>query len=139
VAAASTRSIRTLAWLGDALFELEVRTRLSRRGDYPTERLDAMKASIVRAEAQSELLAQMTDELSEAEQDVVARARNATPPSGRGRRDTRAYREATGLEALVAWWRATGADDRFEALVAPRLETEIDQALVRDRKRPRRG
>ncbi len=36
-------SVRTLAWLGDAEFEREVRLRLARRGDYSTDRLNAMK------------------------------------------------------------------------------------------------
>jgi rhodanese-related sulfurtransferase len=32
------RSVRTLAWLGDAEFEREVRLRVARRGDFPTDR-----------------------------------------------------------------------------------------------------
>lgn len=133
------RSIRTLAWLGDARFELEVRRRLSARGDYPTERLDAMKASLVRAEAQAELLAEIDDELTDDERAVVSRGRNATPSGSRGRRDTRAYREATGLEALLAWWAEDPACRRFADVVAPRLEAAIDEAVERGAQKPRRG
>ena len=70
------RSIRTLAWLGDAEFEREVRLRLARRGDYPTDRLHALKARVVCAEAQAELLAAIEPELDEHEAGVVRRGRN---------------------------------------------------------------
>ena len=70
------RSIRTLAWLGDAEFEREVRLRLALRGDYPTDRLHAMKARIVCAEAQAELLAALEPELDDDEAGVVRRGRN---------------------------------------------------------------
>ena len=136
------RSIRTLAWLGDARFELEVRRRLAARGDYPTDRLDAMKAAVVRAEAQAGLLSAIEAELDEQERAVAGRARNAgLPSSARGHRSTRAYRDATAFEALVAWWDLGEAEHhaRFEALVVPRLEAAIDAALARDADRPRRG
>jgi ribonuclease III family protein len=136
------RSIRTLAWLGDARFEVEVRRRLAARGDYPTDRLDVMKAGVVRADAQAQLLASIEGELEPAELDVAARARNAAlPASARGKRNTRAYREATAFEALVAWWDLgpPPARTRFDALVGPRLDAAIDAAIARDAARPRRG
>lgn len=127
-----TRSLRTLAWLGDAEFEREVRLRLSRRGDYPTDRLDKWRARIVNAEAQAELLARLIDGqlLLEPELAVVRRARNTSVRGGgRGRRDVRAYRQATALEALIAWWLCAGEHARFEQLLAPEIELRID-ALV---------
>jgi ribonuclease-3 family protein len=127
------RSIRTLAWLGDAEFEREVRLRLALRGDYPTDRLHAMKARIVCGEAQAELLASLEPELDDDEAGVVRRGRNVNlKASGRGVRDVRAYRAATGLEALVAYWcfGDPGVRGRFEALVVPRLEAAIDAVLA---------
>ncbi|MCY0988436.1 hypothetical protein OV203_14995 [Nannocystis sp. ILAH1] len=127
------RSIRTLAWLGDAEFEREVRLRLALRGDYPTDRLHAMKARIVCAEAQAELLAAIEPELDDDEAGVVRRGRNVNlKASGRGVRDVRAYRAATGLEALVAYWcfGDPAVRGRFEALVVPRLEAAIDAVLA---------
>lgn len=126
------RSIRTLAWLGDAEFEREVRLRLSRRGDYPTDRLHAIKAKVVCAEAQAELLAEIEADLDEAEAGVVRRGRNVSlKSSGRGVRNVRAYRAATGLEALIAHWCLGEAEARarFDQLVAPRLERAIDLAF----------
>ena len=136
------RSIRTLAWLGDAEFEREVRIRLALRGDYPTERLDAYKARIVCAEGQARLLASIEDALTEPEQAVVRRGRNASlKPAGRSQRNTRAYRAATDLEALLAFWAYGSANDRsrFDELVLPRLDAMIDATIAELGRRPRRG
>ena len=136
------RSIRTLAWLGDAEFEREVRLRLARRGDYPTDRLHAMKALVVCAEAQAELLASIEPALDEVEAGVVRRARNLNVKNGgRGVRSTRDYRSSTALEALVAHWCMFTAEGRprFDALIAPWLEARIDAAIAAASRAPRRG
>jgi len=136
------RSIRTLAWLGDAFFEDEVRVRVALRGDYPIDRLDAIKAAVVRAESQAALFGELAPELDEAEQALARRARNATPPAGaRGRRTTQDYRIATALEALVAHWRLLGDEGRtrLDALLGPRLDVLIDAAVERHAKRIKRG
>ncbi|MGB1016593.1 MAG: ribonuclease III domain-containing protein [Nannocystaceae bacterium] len=132
------RSIRTLAWLGDAEFEAEVRRRLALRGDYPTQRLNTVKATLVRAEAQAAFLEAIENQLDPREVDVIARGRNAShKASGRSHRNARAYRAATAFEALIAVWRYTDWT-RFETLVAPELERAIDRAIEVGA-RPRRG
>ncbi len=136
------RSVRTLAWLGDAIFEDEVRMRVARRGDYPIDRLDAIKAAVVRSEAQAQLLVDIEPELDEAELALARRARNTAPPAGaRGRRTTKDYRSATALEAVVAHWRLLGDEGRarLDAVLAPRLERLIDAAVERHARRLRRG
>ena len=79
-------------------------------------------------------------ELDEGEQRVVRRARNAQTGGGR-RADARAYRAATGLEALVAHWAygGPGGQERFEAVLVPALEKQIDASFERLLARPRRG
>lgn len=125
------RSIRTLAWLGDVEFEREVRLRLSRRGDYPTDRLDKLRARIVKAEAQAALLAELVEGgvLRDDELGVVGRARNTAVNRTGARRGIREYRAATALEALIAWWIVGGEAQRFEALIIPAIEARID-ALI---------
>lgn len=125
------RSIRTLAWLGDVEFEREVRLRLSRRGDYPTDRLDKLRAQIVRAEAQAALLAELLEAglLRDDELGVVGRARNTAVHRTGARRGIREYRAATALEALIAWWIVGGEAQRFEALIIPAIEAQIDALL----------
>ena len=129
------RSVRTLAWLGDAEFEREVRLRSALRGDYPTERLDAVKAMVVCAPAQAALLERIIPELDDDEQAVVRRARNTRPPPSARRRgsEARTYRAATALEALVAVWHlgdGTGTQ-RFTDVLVPALEQAIDDAFQR--------
>jgi len=137
----ATRSVRTLAWVGDALFEQRVRVRVAMRGDFPIDRLDAIKAAVVRAERQAALLEVITAELDDAEASVVRRARNTSPPSSaRGRRGMQCYRAASALEALVAAWSTTEAGlARLESVLGPPLEAAIDEAVAALAKRTRRG
>ena len=135
----AARSIRTWAWLGDALFELHVRAHLAARGDLPTDRLDAIKTRLVRSESQAALLRAVDPQLDEDERAVVRRARNAAPGSSRGRGDTRTYRDATAFEALVAHWLLGPAPGRFTATVLPALDAAVDQAWHAHRHAPRRG
>jgi ribonuclease-3 family protein len=135
------RSIRTLAWIGDAHFERELRLRLAGQGDFPTQRLDRARAMVASAKGQAALLATIEDELDDDESAIVRRGRNAElSGGGRAQRDIKAYRAATGLEALVAFWalRGQAGRDRFEAVLAPPLERAIEQAIARSRA-PRRG
>ena len=139
-AALLQRSIRTLAWLGDAAFERDVRWRISRRGDHPVDRLDAIKADVVCAPAQARLLEAIEPDLDEAEAAVVQRGRNAKTTTVRGRKDVQSYRSSTGFEALVARWALIeGGWSRYEALVVSLLEPAIDEATARRSKKPRRG
>lgn len=126
------RSVKTLAWLGDAEFEREVRLRLARRGDYSVDRLDKARARIVNAGAQAELLAELlaAGVLDEAEEVVVRRGRNtALRGAGHRRGTVREYRAATALEALMAWWLLGGQRARFEALIIPAIEARVDAQL----------
>jgi ribonuclease-3 family protein len=134
------RSIRTLAWLGDAEFEREVRRRVASRGDYPADRLDAIKSEVVCAGAQAALFEEIAPRLDDAERALARRARNAAAPT-RGRRSAKGYRRATALEALMAVWSLGGPAGRarFEALLAPHLEAAIDAAVVKKAQRVRRG
>ncbi|HWB75369.1 MAG TPA: ribonuclease III domain-containing protein [Nannocystaceae bacterium] len=140
-AALTGRSVRTQSWIGDAVFELQVRTRVALRGDFPVDRLDAIKAEVVRAESQAALLEAVLPALDDDEAAVVRRARNTTPPnSARGRRAMQSYRAASALEALIArWWLVEGGDARFEALLGPQLDAAITRAVELRASKPKRG
>ena len=137
----ATRSVRTLAWVGDALFEQQVRARVALRGDFPVDRLDAINAAVVRAERQAGLLEAIVGELDDAEAALVRRARNTTPPSSaRGRRGMQSYRAASALEALVALWSTSEPGlARLAAVLMPQVELAIDEAVAAFGKRLRRG
>ena len=105
-----------LAYLGDSLYDLYVRERLIARGGRVKE-LHRRAISLVCAHAQSEALARVQDMLSDAEKDVVRRARNAhqNPPKNA---DPGEYHHATALEALIGWLYVTGQRDRMNDVLA---------------------
>ena len=104
-----------LAWLGDALYDLYVREHLVARGG-KVRALHREAISFVCAHAQAEALSRIADALTEAESDVVRRARNAhqTPPKNA---DPGEYHHATALEALIGWLYVTGQGDRMNELL----------------------
>ena len=104
-----------LAYLGDALYDLYVREHLVAKGG----RVRAMHReaiSLVCAHAQAQALSRGADALTDAERDVVRRARNAhqSPPKNA---DAGEYHHATALEALIGWLYVTGQKDRMNAVL----------------------
>ena len=105
-----------LAYLGDSLYDLYVREHLIAKGG----RVRAMHReaiSLVCAHAQSEALSRIADGLTEAEKDVVRRARNAhqSPPKNA---DPGEYHHATALEALIGGLYVTGQRERMNEVLA---------------------
>lgn len=90
-----------LAYLGDAVYELYVR----RCYLLPPKRLQAYHNQVVaqvRAETQARHLQTLQPALTEAEQEIVRRARNAAS-KGPKRVDPALYQQATGFEALLGY------------------------------------
>ena len=90
-----------LAWLGDAVWELDQRQRLC-GGPARSQDLHRVTVGAVRASAQARALQRLEGWLTASELDVVRRGRNR---AGRGPRsgDAAAYGQATGFEALLGW------------------------------------
>ena len=108
-----------LAYLGDSLYDLYVREHLIARGGR-VRALHRDAVHLVCAHAQSEALSRVEGLLTEAEADVVRRARNArqTPPRNA---DAGEYHRATALEALVGYLYVTGNRDRMNAILSAAL------------------
>ncbi len=105
-----------LAYLGDAVYELYVRSYLIEREG---RRRDLTRAAsrLVSAAAQSRILAALEPALTEAERDVVRRGRNANigqAPRGTPLAD---YRRATGLECLFGYLLRQGEPQRLAELL----------------------
>ena len=90
-----------LAWLGDAVWELHQRQKLV-HCEGSTSALHRQNVALVRAEAQSNALAQLEPLLQPDELDLVRKGRNA---AGRGprRSDPGIYGRASGFETMVGW------------------------------------
>lgn len=103
-----------LAYIGDAVYELFVRGLFL----MPPKRIQAFHQQVVnqvRAEQQAHQVSQLMPFLTEAEQALLRRGRNA---SSRGPRrvDTQIYQQATGFEALVGYLYLTNPDRLAELL-----------------------
>ena len=90
-----------LAYIGDAVFELYVRTRFlmppKRMADYHSQ-----VVTQVRAESQAIHLATLLPYLSESEKEILRRGRNATLAKPR-RMSRHIYKQASGLETLIGY------------------------------------
>ena len=104
-----------LAFLGDTIYDFYVRRRLLVTGG-PMKQLQRAARRRVCAHAQSTALEKIIHLLSQEEQDVVRRARNAKqhPPKNA---DPAEYQRATGLEALLGWLYVQGREERIEQLM----------------------
>ena len=112
-----------LAYLGDSLYDLYVREHLIAKGGR-VRAMHRQAISLVCAHAQSEALGRIMDELTDAERDVVRRARNAhqSPPKNA---DAGEYHHATALEALIGWLYVTGQRDRMNGILKRALPDDI--------------
>jgi len=103
----------TLAYLGDAVYELWVRTHLMELGHEKVKELHKQAISYVRAGTQARLLHVLLPELDEVEQQVVLRGRNAKGGHPKNV-DVVTYRHATAFESLVGYWHLNGKIDRMQ-------------------------
>jgi ribonuclease-3 family protein len=106
----------TLAYLGDAVFELYVRARLVRESAAPAGKLHRQAVRRVRACAQAEAVRRCLSLLTAEEAEVVRRGRNAHPSSPR-RSGSADYHYSTGFEALLGYLYLTGRDERLHELM----------------------
>ncbi len=111
-----------LAYMGDAVYEVLVRTRVMNRGSMQVNKMHKKSASLVKAEAQARIIQALQEELTEEETAVYKRGRNAHSASSAKNASIRDYRMATGFEALVGYLYLTGQYERLLKLVHDGLE-----------------
>lgn len=111
-----------LAYMGDAVYEVLIRTRVMNRGSMQVNKMHKKSASLVKAEAQAGMIQALQEELTEEETAVYKRGRNAHSASSAKNASIRDYRMATGFEALVGYLYLTGQYERLLKLVHDGLE-----------------
>lgn len=113
----------TLAFLGDGVYELFVREYLVSKGSCPVKKLHSRAVELVRCEAQSKALSgDLWPLLTEEEQAVVLRGRNAHVGHVPKNAEVGDYHAATALEALFGYLYLKGETDRLRQLFAVILE-----------------
>jgi len=114
----------TLAYIGDAVFELAVRSRLvlSDRRKIRDVHLDTVAR--VKASSQARLVRGLFDELLPREQELVRWGRNAKSPVPR-HADAGDYRMSTGFETLLGYLYLHGDSERIDYLLNRALQLEL--------------
>ncbi len=103
----------TLAYLGDAVYELWVRTHMLELGHEKVKELHKQAVSYARASTQARILRALLPDLNEVEQQVVLRGRNAKGGHPKNV-DVVTYRHATAFESLVGYWHLNRQNDRMQ-------------------------
>jgi ribonuclease III family protein len=102
-----------LAYLGDAVFELLVRTKIVKETNMSVNNLHKKAKSLVKAEAQAKMYHSIIDVLTEDELRVLKRGRNAKSFTSSKNASISDYRHATGVEALFGYLFLKGETERM--------------------------
>ena len=109
-----TYSPLTLAYIGDGIFDLVIRSIVVGRGNTRANELHHRTSHIVKAHTQAEMAEKLLPVLTETENDIYRRGRNAKSPTMAKNATMSDYRKATGFEALMGYLYLT---DLFERIV----------------------
>lgn len=112
-----TYSPLTLAYIGDAVYDLIFRTAVVQRGNTSAHKLHIQTTQYVKAPAQARLVEAVMEELSEEEFTVYKRGKNAKPYTMAKNATIGEYKKATGLEALVGYLYLTDQMERALELI----------------------
>lgn len=117
-----TYSPLTLAYIGDAIFDVVVRSILVNKGNTAVNKLHQRASSVVKAPTQAMMAAALMDDFTEEEADWYRRGRNSKPHTKAKNATTMDYLEATGFEAVMGYLYLTGDMDRICELVHRGIE-----------------
>ncbi len=92
-----------LAYIGDTVYEIFIRTLIVSRGNAPVHKLHRQSVHYVKAKAQSDVIHRISEFLNDEELDVVRRGRNAKSGTVPKNADITEYKYATGFESLLGY------------------------------------
>ena len=117
-----TYSPLTLAYIGDGIFDVVIRSIVVGRGNTPVNQLHHKTSHIVKAHSQSMMAEVLLDEMTDTEKDIYRRGRNAKSHTMAKNATVMDYRSATGFEALMGYLYLTDEMDRILELISIALE-----------------
>lgn len=123
-----TFSPLTLAFVGDCIYDLVIRTVLVEKGNRSASSLHKQKSTMVKAEAQAQMMGVLLSELTLEEEAVYRRGRNAKSYTTAKNASVGDYRKATGFEALMGYLYLQNQSERMLILIKSGLE-KIEKAL----------
>lgn len=111
-----------LAYIGDSIFDLVVKTKIVAAGNTQVNKMNRVASSIVKAESQSKMIGYLEDKLTEEEESVYKRGRNAKSYTSAKNASISDYRRATGFEALMGYLYLSGRYERMCELIKDALD-----------------
>jgi ribonuclease III family protein len=126
----NTYSPLALAYIGDGIYDLIIRTMVVERGNTAPAKLHQRTSKLVCAAAQSEMIKVLQPLLTEEELDVFRRGRNAKSVTMAKHASMSDYRRATGFEALMGYLYLNDQIDRILELVTIGLKETQEGFLV---------
>ena len=118
----------TLAYIGDCVYDLVIRTVVVERGNEPANKLHKKTVAYVKAQTQAAMIEALLPYLTEEEEAVYRRGRNAKSYTSAKNASISDYRKATGMEALVGYLYLTGQEARIMELIKTGLK-ELSMTL----------
>lgn len=109
-----TYSPLTLAYIGDGIYDLVIRSIIVGKGNTRASQLHQHTSHLVKAHSQSAMMEYILPVLDEEEESVYRRGRNAKSPTMAKNATMSDYRRATGFEALMGYLYLS---DRFERML----------------------
>ena len=112
----------TWAYVGDAIYELFIRTNLINNTKLKPHKLHIESIKFVKAQAQANILKELMEDLSEEEKEIVRRARNAENHHLPKNADPEDYMYSTAYEGLIGYLYLCKKDDRLKELLNKSLK-----------------
>ena len=107
----------TWAYIGDCVYELYVREELINKTNLKPHKLHIEAIKYVKAKKQSEILKEILPNLTEEEQDIVRRGRNAENHHLPKNASVQEYMYATAFETLIGYLYLTKKDERLKEIL----------------------
>ena len=117
-----TYSPLTLAYIGDGIYDLIIRSLVVAKGNTRAGELHKRTSQLVKAKTQAEMIEALLPFLTEEEADIYRRGRNAKSPTMAKNATMSDYRKATGFEALMGYLYLKDEFERIVELVKKGIE-----------------
>jgi len=114
-----------LAYIGDSIFDLIIRTIVVGKGNTKASQLHKRTSQVVKASAQSQMVEKLLPLMTQEEETIYKRGRNAKSPTMAKNATMAEYRRATGLEALMGFLYLNNQFERIVELIQTAMNEEI--------------
>lgn len=115
--ALNTYSPLTLAFIGDSIYDLIIRSYVVGLGNVPNKKLHKQTVGYVSAVAQARIIEELKPQLTDEELTIYKRGKNSKPTSKAKNATEKEYLKATGFEALIGYLYLKGDMDRLMELI----------------------